>query len=29
MNPQPIFAASGGQRIVGPDGQPVPDDQGF
>ena len=27
FTPPPIFAASGAQRIIGPDGQPVPDDQ--
>jgi len=25
--PPPIFDASGAQRVIGPDGQPVPDDQ--
>jgi hypothetical protein len=25
--PAPIITASGGQRLIGPDGQPVPDDQ--
>jgi hypothetical protein len=25
--PPPVFAPSGGQRLIGPDGQPVPDDQ--
>jgi hypothetical protein len=27
FTPLPIFAPSGAQRIIGPDGQPVPDDQ--
>jgi hypothetical protein len=27
FTPPPIFAASGARRIIGPDGQPVPDDQ--
>jgi hypothetical protein len=27
LTPPPIFAASGAQRIIGPDGQPIPDDQ--
>jgi hypothetical protein len=27
FTPPPIFAASGARRVIGPDGQPVPDDQ--